>query len=280
MAEKNVPAVQAINDVRTFINSEKMRKQFSNALPKVLDTNRFVRCLITSINRNPDLANADRMSVISAAMSAAQLGLEIDAVLGRAYLLPYRDKKKRLVAQLIVGYRGYVDLAYRSGQLAGLQAEVVFERDHFVYSYGLNPELEHIPADEEDRGPLKYAYCVAHLKNGGSVFRVLNRSEIARHRTSSRAAASEYSPWTTHEAEMWRKTAIRALASLLPLSPELRDAVAADENDDPPGSIPLDLGEAIVSAETSTDTTEKPSATEEKPATASGLAAAAKGGAA
>lgn len=50
-----------------------------------------------------------------------------------------------------------------------------------------------------------------------------------KHKRSSQSANSDYSPWKTHEEEMWRKTAIRAIAALLPLSPELRDAVASDE---------------------------------------------------
>lgn len=211
--------------LREMITGDKMKKQFAMALPKALPIDRFLRCLMTTINRDPKLLECDQNSVLAGAMTAAQLGLEIDPALGRAYLLPYKGK-----AQLIIGYKGYIDLAYRSGQLAGFQAEAVYEADHFVYSLGLDPRLEHIPADLEDRGPLKYAYAVASLTNGGKAWRVLNRSQVMKHKKSSMSAGSSYSPWATHEEEMWRKTAIRALSSILPLSPELRDAVAADED--------------------------------------------------
>lgn len=212
--------------LRDLITGPKMKQQFAMALPKALPIDRFLRCLITTINRDPKLLECDRTSVMAGAMTAAQLGLEIDPALGRAYLLPYKGK-----AQLIIGYKGFVDLAYRSGQLAGLQAEAVYAADHFSYALGLDPKLEHVPADCEDRGELKYAYAVATLTNGGKAWRVLNRAQVMKHKKASQSAGSAYSPWTTHEEEMWRKTAIRALSSILPLSPELRDAVAADSTD-------------------------------------------------
>ncbi len=216
--------------LRDLITDDKMKKQFAMALPKALPIDRFLRCLLTTIARDPKLMECDRQTVLAGAMTAAQLGLEIDPALGRAYLLPYRDSKRGMIAQLIIGYKGYVDLAYRSGQLAGLQAEAVYEADHFTYQLGLDPKLEHVPADREDRGVLKFAYAVASLSNGGRAWRVLNRAQVMKHRKSSRGADSSYSPWQTHEEEMWRKTAIRALSSILPLSPELRDAVATDDD--------------------------------------------------
>lgn len=279
MAEKNGNAVTtakpkaATSDMRSLITGDQMKKQFMLALPKVLPVDRFLRCLVTTLNRTPELANCDRQSVLAGAMTAAQLGLEIDPALGRAYLLPYNDHKKGKIAQLIIGYKGYVDLAYRSGQMAGLQAEVVYEADEFVYEYGLNPRLRHIPADTDDHGPLKYAYAVAHLQNGGHVFRVLNRSEVMRHKASSKSAGSNYSPWTTHESEMWRKTAIRALASLLPLSPELRDAVATDDADSAMRA-PVDIGEAMVMP---VENVEAPETTETPQNAAEGLSKAANG---
>lgn len=213
-------------DLRGLINSDAMRKQFQLALPKVLPIDRFLRVLMTTLNTTPKLAECDQQSVMAGIMMAAQLGLEIDPVLGRAYLLPYKGK-----AQLIVGYRGFIDLAYRSGQLAGLTAEVVYEKDLFEFEMGLSPKLRHVPCEDEDRGALRYAYAVAELSNGGKVWRVLNRGDVMRAKKSSQSANSDYSPWKTHEGAMWMKTAVRALAKFLPLSPELRDAVASDEGE-------------------------------------------------
>ncbi len=221
----NLP-VPATKDLRGLLSSEAMKAQFALALPKVLPVERFMRILFTTLNNTPKLAECDRNTVIASCMTAAQLGLEIDPVLGRAYLVPYKGR-----AQLIVGYRGFIDLAYRSGQLASLGAEVVYEKDLFEYEMGLNPKLRHIPSEDEDRGELRYTYAVAELSNGGKVWRVLNRGDVMRAKRSSQSANSDSSPWKQHEAAMWTKTAVRALAKFLPLSPELRDAVAADEPD-------------------------------------------------
>lgn len=231
MEQNQVKAPVKTVTIRDTVMSDAMKKQFALALPKILPVDRFMRCLVTQFNRIPDLMKCDKTSVLSGAMTAAQLGLEIDPALGRAYLLPYKDKNKGMIAQLIIGYKGFTDLAYRSGQVSGIQAECVNAKDKFIYQYGLEPRLEHVPSEDEDRGELKYVWVVVSLANGGKVWRVLNRSDIMRHKSFSKSAHSDYSPWNTSEAEMWRKTAIRSIAPLMPLSPELRDAVASEETD-------------------------------------------------
>jgi recombination protein RecT len=214
----------AKQDLRSLITGDKMKREFQNALPKILPVDRFLRCLMTTVGRNPDLLNCDKDSVLACAMTAAQLGLEIDPALGRAYLIPFKGK-----ATLVIGYKGFIDLAYRSGQVSGFQAEAVYEADEFSYSLGLTPTLKHVPADLENRGALKYAYAVANLSNGGTVWRVLNRAQVMKHKASAAFAESPRSPWKTHEEEMWRKTAIRALSSTIPQSPELQRAVASED---------------------------------------------------
>jgi recombination protein RecT len=240
-----IAPAKVTNDLRNFVNGESMKKQFALALPKVLPVDRFVRCLITTLNRTPELLSCDKNSVLAGAMTCAQLGLEIDPALGRAYLLPFNDKRKGKIAQLIIGYKGYVDLAYRSGLVSGVDAEVVYEKDTFTYEKGLNPKLVHIPSDSEDAGDLKYAYCIVWLSNGGKIWRVLNRGEVMRHKKYSRAAGSEYSPWNTNEAAMWRKSAIRDLAGLIPQSPELQMALTADADDAraPEAPLPTDFSD-------------------------------------
>lgn len=233
--------------LRAALGGDAMRKQFELALPRILPADRFLRALFTTLQRTPELIDCDHGTIIAGAMTAAQLGLEIDPALGRAYLLPYKGK-----AQLIIGYRGYIDLGYRSGLLMGLQAEVVYERDEFTYELGLDPKLRHVPADLDDRGALRFAYAVAEIKGGGKVWRVLNRSQVMAHKRSSPSAGSKFSPWTSHEAEMWRKTAIRALASVMPQSPELRDAAAHDEA--PAGLPAITLGgDAIPTQDTTAE---------------------------
>jgi phage RecT family recombinase len=110
--------------------------------------------------------------------------------------------------QLIIGYRGMIDLARRSGQIVSLSARTVHEKDHFTYRYGLDETVEHVPANGE-RGQLTYVYAVAKLKDGGVQFEVMSRNEIDKVRAQSKAKDS--GPWVTHFEEMAKKTAIRRL---------------------------------------------------------------------
>jgi len=220
------PPAALKSELRMLISSAAMKQQFALALPKVLPVDRFLRVLMTTLNNNPALMDCDQNSVLASCMTAAQLGLEIDPVLGRAYLVPFKGK-----CQLIIGYRGFVDLAYRSGMMIGLSAEAVYSKDSFNFAMGLNERLEHIPCEDEDRGELKYAYAIATLQGGGKVWRVLNKGDVMRAKRSNQFSDSPKSPWQTHPASMWLKTAVRALSKFLPMSPELRDAIALDEGE-------------------------------------------------
>ena len=94
-------------------------------------------------------------------MQAAQLGVEPNTPIGQAYLIPYGNQ-----VQFQLGYKGLIDLAYRSGEVQSIQAHEVHENDTFEYELGLNPKLKHVPA-MKDRGPVILYYAVIKLKNGG-----------------------------------------------------------------------------------------------------------------
>jgi recombination protein RecT len=175
-------------------------------------------------------------------MQAAELGLELSGPLGQAYIIPYWNAKtRRTEAQFQIGYRGFLRLAFNSGQVSTFNAHIVRERDHFKYQYGSDPKLEHTPA-AAGRGEPVAAYAVLRLKDGTTDFEVMSWEEIVNHRDRYSKAYSdpkmrEYSPWQTAQEEMARKTVIRRLAKRSPLSPEIGVGVADDEH-----------GEAVVSA--------------------------------
>jgi recombination protein RecT len=213
-----------------------------------LTPERLARVVLTAVNRQPKLAACTRESIWQAILDCAALGLEPDAW-GRAYLVPYEDRKNnRTICQLIVGYKGLVDLAYRSGRVRSIKAEVVYERDDFAYRFGLEEKLEHIPASG-DRGQPTYAYAYAILADGGHAFEVLTKAEVERVRSRSRASQS--GPWVSDWDAMARKTAIRRLCKMLPLSSEFRDAQERDSDDE----LPLESDAVLVPGETTVETT-------------------------
>jgi len=208
----------------------KIKAQMALALPKHMTSDRLARIALTEIRKVPTLAKCDQTSFLGAIMQCAQLGLEPGGALGHAYLLPFENRKKGVTeVQFIVGYRGMIDLARRSGQIVSLTARTVHENDEFSYQYGLNEDMMHVPATG-DRGALLYVYAVAKLKDGGVQFEVMSRSDIDKVRAQSKAG--NYGPWQTHYDEMAKKTVIRRLFKYLPVSIELATAVTMDEKAD------------------------------------------------
>ncbi len=218
-----IPANQKADNIRTML--EKAKPQIALALPRHLSADRMLRISMTSIRRTPALLGCNPQSLLGAIMQASQLGLEPDGVLGMSYLIPFKDE-----VQLIVGYKGLIDLARRSGQLSTIYARVVYAKDQFEYAYGLSERLEHIPSGEEDPGEIVAAYAVAKLKDGAVQFECMTRREIDAIRKRSRAGES--GPWVTDFPEMAKKTVLRRLCKMLPASVELARAVALDERAD------------------------------------------------
>lgn len=202
-----------------------IRKQqgaIETALPKHLSGDRFSRIAVTTLRTTPALARCDAMSFIGALMVSAQLGLEPGGPLGQAFLVPFGNQ-----VQFIIGYRGIIELARRSGQLSSIEAHEVCENDEFSYSYGLDDHLTHVPVLKGERGDAYAFYAIAKFKDGGHAFVVLSKDEVDKHRARSKTGRN--GPWSTDYDAMARKTCIRALAPYLPLSPELERAIRGDE---------------------------------------------------
>lgn len=218
-----VPLSKKMDNVRALL--ERSKSQIALALPRHLSADRMLRIAMTSIRRTPKLASCSQTSLLGAVMQSAQLGLEPDGVLGHAYLVPFKDD-----VQLIIGYKGLIDLARRSGQLSTIFARVVHAADAFEFAYGLSERLEHIPSRDKDPGEVVAVYAVARLKDGGQQFEVMTKREVDEVRKQSRAA--DDGPWVTHYEAMALKTVLRRLCKMLPASVELARAVSLDERAD------------------------------------------------
>ena len=174
---------------------------------------------------NPKLYEADPNSVASGALWCAQLGLTLGP-LGLFYLVPFKG-----LAVAIVGYKGYCQLAYRSGQVKDISAKLVYEGEPFAEYGGSTPKLVHEIRDHDDDATIAHAYAVARLKTGGTVWTVIGEREWERARKASALGAKNQGLWAEHRPEAIRKTAIRRLAESgsLPLVPALGDALDHDE---------------------------------------------------
>ena len=201
--------------------SDQFKKQLALAVPKHLNADRMARIAATEVRKNKALLNTEPTSFLGSVMQAAQLGLEPGSALGQAYLVPYGNQ-----CQLIIGYKGMIDLARRSGQVLSLNAYAVQEGDDFSFQLGLKPDIHHVPSLEADRikKPITYVYAVATLKGGGYQFEVMSRAEVE----AVRAKAKSKNIWNTYFEEMAKKTVIRRLFKYLPVSIEALEITNAD----------------------------------------------------
>lgn len=221
-----------------------MEAQFQLAMPKGAEATQLIRDAMTAIRQTPKLQQCEPQSVLGSLMTCAQLGLR-PGVLGHAWVLPFWDYKDRVnKAQLVIGYQGLVDLAYRSGQIASLSARTIFENDAYTVEYGLEEKLVHTPLMNGSRGnPVAY-YAVVRLANGGSTFIVISHDEMLQYREDHATAKTKegriVGPWRDNFEGMAHKTCLRQLSKYMPKSTDMALAIAND------GAVRVDLGASAV----------------------------------
>lgn len=213
---------------------DRSQAEIARALPKHLSATRLARIALTECRTNPKLLECAPLSLIGAIIKCAQLGLEPGGILGQAYLVPFKSREGMQV-QVIVGYKGMIDLVWRSGMIVSMETHCVFEKDTFRVRLGLHPDIVHEPNwTEKERGEMTLVYGIVRLAGGGVQFEVMSRAEIEKIRDSSQShkIALRYnkpSIWATSFEEMARKTVIRRMFKSLPVSIELRTALSLDE---------------------------------------------------
>lgn len=198
-------------------NLTAMEPQFKAALPAHVTVEKFSRVAMTAIQSTPALINADRSSLFGAVVKLAQDGLLPD---GREAALVMFGNKVQAMPMIA----GVLKKIRQSGEVAKISAQVVYENDHFVVSYGFDEDVTHNPPPlDKPRGKAIGAYATAVLKDGSRLLEVMSLEEIEKVRNVSRAAKS--GPWVAWWGEMARKTVMRRLSKRLPMSTDLEDEV-------------------------------------------------------
>ena len=245
MTASSLKAVATGTDTAVKLSDMKPREQIAyllkskqgeiaKMLPKHLNAERLMKVAQIAATTTPALAKCDVASLVGAIGQCAQMGLEPNTVLGHAYLVPFNTKRKDVngverwvnSVQVIIGYKGLIDLARRSGQIVSIAAHEVCENDKFELVYGLDEKLNHTPSLGE-RGALVGFYSVAKLKDGGHCFEFMSLHQVQEIMKATQSKG-KYGPWQDHFTEMGRKTVIRRLAKYLPLSIEFQTAAALD----------------------------------------------------
>jgi recombination protein RecT len=243
--EQKTVAAQQQKSIKDLIIS--MEGQIAKALPSVLTPERFTRMVLTALSANPTLRECTPNSFLGAMMQAAQLGVEPNTPLGQAYLIPYKNHGT-LECQFQLGYKGLLDLAYRSGEVTIIQAHEVYENDTFEYEFGLEPKLKHVPATG-DRGAVTHYYAMFKTKSGGYGFHVMSRAEVDAFAVKySQAYKKGYqTPWKTNFDEMAKKTVLKTCLKYAPIKTEFARTLSTDE------TIKTEISADMVSAADETD---------------------------
>jgi phage RecT family recombinase len=185
---------------------------------------------LTELLKPHELANELTIrSAITSVMNLAIIGLEPGKALGHAHLIPYYDKKKGAkLIQVVVGYKGFLELAYANDFLVQVDTEVILQGEECeLIGTDDGPKLRHkIPIGERDfptRENLVAAYCTYRTKGGGRGVVLVRRNEILK-------IAKGYL-WNNPDVfpEMCKKTAVRRAAKLWRLSRRALQAVYLDE---------------------------------------------------
>lgn len=232
--------------------------EIARGLPGFMRGNaqRLIRAMITETQRNTALLECTPASLFGGVIQAAQLGLTIGGPLGEAYLIPFNNSKKECKeAQLIVGYKGYIQLAHRSQMLKRITPGIVRLNDAFTFKRGLHQMLDHEPR-RNNREPVTDYYVCIVLVNGGEDFETFTYEDAIqwRDRFATTRNAPQYvrdkSPWYDmahgfHEQAC--KTLIRKLAKRMPLSVELTLAAGLEDmaENDIPQVLSASLNEVI-----------------------------------
>jgi recombination protein RecT len=215
-----------VSDLRKQLQAK--RESIFAAAAEHVKPERFIELVARSCIANPELIACTRVSLFESAAEAARLGLELGGVLGQAYLIPFRNKGI-LEAQLVPGYKGYKELAYRSGNVAIIDAGTVRMGDRFSYMRGTTQWIKHRPSDDAG-GEWTHCWAFAKTALGESIVEVMSKARIEAHRDKfAKGWKRAGSVWIANPEAMGEKTCLHRVSRRLPLSSEAQTLVERGE---------------------------------------------------
>lgn len=231
-----------IQSIKEVVTGKGALSVFRDMLPSAMSVNedkarqiakRYGLQIYAAVLQNIQLQECTVNSLIRESCKAASLDLDID-LRGLAYLVPFKNKGT-MEAQLIIGYKGLMELAYRSGKVKSITAEVIRESEKGQITITRKDgqmHIEHPWGWAQPTGDIVAAYAVAEVEGYGPMTRILRKEEIESYRNKSKA--KDGFGWKDNYEAMCKKTAIRRLADFLPKSilKEFSEAVAQDEAQD------------------------------------------------
>jgi recombination protein RecT len=226
------------------MKTQQMIERFASYAPPGIDYHPLHASAVLAIAQEPKLQKAAPLMLVQTMMGVTRLGLEINSPLGHAYLIPF-EMNGKVVIQVVIGYRGYIELAYRSGELIAIGGDVAtmaeWEKKLFTFQKGTDAHLHHtfLPTRLEGEEEPAFAYAVAKMKDGekfdvmpwAAIQRIKGGSQGFLYAKSQGEASKTFlkNPWVAHEWPMGVKTVLRRLTKTMRLTAALAQATALDE---------------------------------------------------
>ncbi len=207
-----------------WLVSPQFKRSLFEILPKNLNLERVCRIALNELRKNPKLPQCSVSSFLSAVMQSTSVGLEIGEPLGHAYLIP-RKIEGKLICCFDVGYKGLLELAQRVNAL--VSANLVYPDDEFYAEFGNDEKLRHVIVNP--KGEYKLAYAYIRTKEDKFKMCQMYPHEINAIRDKVPSSNHPRSAWQTDYNAMARKTVIRQLFKLFPVSPEMAKAISLSE---------------------------------------------------
>lgn len=230
--QKSAPKGTSLT-IRERLNGDAFKSEIARVLPSHLTAERMARVAVTALMKTPKLQQCTQESFFNCMLNLSQWGLEPDG--RRAHLIPYENRKNGTVeCQVIVDYKGIVELVFRSGVTKTIHADVVHRGDEFEYESGAVkrhvPWFLRDPAERpKERGEVYAVYCVVQLAGRLQKHEIMSVEEVEGIRKRSRSGNS--GPWVTDWNEMAKKTVFRRASKWLPWSAEIRDVLEKDDDE-------------------------------------------------
>lgn len=202
----------------SFMTSGVVQKKVNDILGDEKDGKRFISAIVSAVNNNPQLKECDNSSILSGALLGESLNLSPSPQLGQYYLVPFNDKSRGQVATFQMGYKGYIQLAIRSGQYKKLNVLSIKEGELIKYD-PLNEEIEvQLIDDEEKRENAKTIgyYAMFEYTNGFRKTMYWSKAKMEKHAlqySKGYQAKKGYTFWEKDFDGMAYKTMLRQLIS-------------------------------------------------------------------
>lgn len=224
--------------ITAYLTNDAVKNQI-NSIVGGKDGQRFISAIVSAVNTNPALQECTNQSVLSGALLGESLKLSPSPQLGHYYLVPYNDKEKGKVAQFQLGYKGYIQLAIRSGQYKKLNVMAIKEGE-LEYFDPLNEDIK-INLMVEDWDAREKAntigyYAFFELVNGFRKAIYWSKAQMESHAIKyspgykkDKDKGWEYTFWSKDFDGMAYKTMLRQLISKWGImSVEMQSAIDAD----------------------------------------------------